>query len=155
MTAPALDTVLAKLRELAGDPTNRILLHAAITPGSMTWLKERFATRLERPLPPDLATFLEATDGCEIKDATLLPGRGTHGLVDHNLELRVPPGKWTANQIVIGSVGNHHSYVIDADAGTCHTSDLLQPKLFKSFPSFPALMVHILKEQLGVRSRGL
>lgn len=155
MTSPALDAVLAKMRELADDPSNAVVLNAPITPGSMTWLRERFATKLERPIPADLATFLEATDGCEIKDAMLLPGRGGHGLVDHNLELRAPPGKWTANQIVIGSVGNHHSYVLDADAGTCHTSELLQPKLYKSFPSFPALLVHILKEQLGVRARGL
>lgn len=155
MTTPALDTVLAKLRELAADPSNAIVLNPPITPGSMTWLKERFATKLERPLPDDLATFLETTDGCEIKDAVLLPGRGTHGLVDHNLELRAPPGKWAAHQIVIGSVSNHHSYVLDADAGTCHTSELLQPRLYKAFPSFPALLAHILKDQLGVRARGL
>jgi hypothetical protein len=155
MSTPTLDAILAKMRELADDPDNELVLAPPINPGSMTWLKERFATKLERPLPADLATFLEATDGAEIKKAVLLPGRGTHGLIDHNLELRVPPGKWTANQIVVGSVDNHHSYILDADAGTCHTSELLQPRLYKSFPSFPALLVHILREQLGVRARGL
>jgi hypothetical protein len=155
MSTPALEVVLNKLKELSADPTNRIVIAPPIAPGSMTWLKERFETKLERPLPADLATFLETTDGCEIKDAVLLAGRGPHGLVDHNLELRVPPGRWTKNQIVIGSVGGLHSYVLDADSGQCHTAELLQPKLFKTFASFPALMVHILKEQLGVRARGL
>jgi hypothetical protein len=155
MSSPPLDAIIAKMRELADDPGNEIVLAPPIAPGSMTWLRERFETRLERPIPADLATFLEATDGAEIKRAVLLPGRGAHGLIDHNLELRTPPGKWTANQIVIGSVDNHHSYVFDADAGTCHTSELLQPRLYKSFPSFPALLAHILREQLGVRARGL
>ena len=55
MSAPTLEAILAKMRELAGDPGNEIVLAPPINPGSMTWLKERFETKLERPLPADLA----------------------------------------------------------------------------------------------------
>ena len=158
MTTPGVDAILAKLRELAVDPRNEVELPPPITAGAMTWLEERFQTKLQRPLPADLATVLRACDGAQIGKAVLLGGSGARGLVDHNLELRVPPGKWLPQQIVFGTVGAGRtaaSYVVDVDTGEGHISDLLQPRWIKTFPSFAALLFHILRDQLGVRARGL
>jgi len=155
MSTASLETIIAKLRELADDRRNQVDLPAPVSPGSMTWLKERFETKLERPLPADLGTLLEAFDGCHIADATIFGSRGAHGLVDHNLELRRPGGKWVPQWIVIGTLGTMQSLVHDVDTGTGHVSDLLQPRWVKTLPSFPALLVHVIRDQLGVRARPL
>jgi|SRR5688572_18112118 hypothetical protein len=158
MSTPTLETIIAKLRELAEDSRNQIELAPPVTAGSMLWLTERFATKLEHPIPPDLAALLSAFDGCSIGAVTIFGSRGAHGMVDHNLELRLPGGKWTSNLIVIGTTGTgsaQQSVVLDAVSGQGHVSDLRQPRWVKSFPSLPALLVHLIRQELGVRARSL
>ena len=150
-----LEQMFDKLRELGHDPRAGVDLAPPITEGSLLWLKERFATKLERELPADLEALLRVADGGQIGRVTLLGARGHQGLVDHNLEWRAPPSKWTPGQIVFGHENTTTSFVIDIDAGKCHVSDYVQPRWIKTFDSFADLLLHLLREQLDLRVRDL
>jgi hypothetical protein len=150
-----LETLVERLRVLGDDPKSGVELAKPIGEGALEWLRERFRTRLERDLPEDIAALLRIGDGCQIGAVTMLGGAGLHGLVDHNLEWRAPPSKWTAGQIIVGKEANLASYVIDVDAGKCHVSDYISPQFTKTFPAFSDLLLHIMKKQIEPKVRDL
>jgi hypothetical protein len=158
MSAPPIETIIAKLRDLSADARNQVDLHRPINPGSMLWLREHFQTKLARPLPPALATMFEAFEGAQIAKIALFDGRGTDGIVDQNLELRVGSDKWKPQWIVFGRLATapQQNLVLDVDKGDAHISDLHQPRWVKSFPGgLSELLVHVIRDQLGVRARTL
>jgi hypothetical protein len=130
---------IAKLLALGGDPSSGVYLNQPAREAVIRDMQVEAVRDLGGTVPDGYLRLLRATDGVQIDNGSF---KTTGGLVAENLDLDHP------GVIVIGNSGNNAWFIYDTRDSRFHITNFGFPdERFKSFDTFDAMLLEVMREQ--------